>query len=101
MSLSLRRWLWLALISGSLLLSILQYRLWWDDSGIFASQALKQNIEQLRQQNIMQQQQNDELLAMVRDLKTGSDLLEEYAREDLNLVREGETFVLFAEPEQR
>jgi cell division protein FtsB len=35
----------------------------------------------------------------VKDLRSGDALLEETAREQLGLVKEGETFVLFAEPE--
>jgi cell division protein FtsB len=35
----------------------------------------------------------------VTDLRQGDALLEEIAREDLGLVKEGETFVLFAEPD--
>ncbi|WP_157729844.1 FtsB family cell division protein [Bacterioplanes sanyensis] len=100
MMLSARRWLWLALLSGGLLLLVLQYRLWLDDSGIIASRQLQQYISDLRHKNTVQQQHNDELLAEVQDLKRGTELLEEYAREDLSLVREGETFILFADPEQ-
>ncbi len=101
MALTSRHWLWLALLSGGLLLLVLQYRLWFDDSGIIATRELQQHIAELRQQNQLQQTHNDELLAEVRDLKSGTDLLEEYAREDLSLVREGETFILFVDPNEQ
>ena len=94
------RWLIYTFIPAALLL-ILLYRLWFDDTGLIASEKLQQEIEQLQQDNEVQQDQNDSLLAEVKDLKTGNEILEEKAREDLGLVREGETFILFVDPAKK
>lgn len=88
-------WTTIALI----LLLILQYRLWFDDSGVIASRALERQIDALHQSNDEQAHVNHGLLNEVMDLRTGDALLEENAREDLGLVKEGETFILFADPE--
>ncbi|TNC88971.1 septum formation initiator family protein [Thalassolituus sp.] len=82
-----------------LLLLILQYRLWFDDSGVVASRALERQIESLHSANDQQAQINHGLLNEVMDLRNGDALLEETAREDLGLVKEGESFILFAEPD--
>ncbi|UTW47657.1 septum formation initiator family protein [Bacterioplanoides sp. SCSIO 12839] len=94
------RWLIYTLIPAALLL-ILLYRLWFDDTGLVASNELQQKIEQLQQDNEVQQNQNRALMAEVRDLKTGNEILEEKAREDLGLIREGETFILFVDPAKK
>lgn len=94
------RWLIYTLIPAALLL-ILLYRLWFDDTGLVASDELQQKIEQLQQDNEVQQNQNRALMAEVRDLKTGNEILEEKAREDLGLIREGETFILFVDPAKK
>lgn len=82
-----------------LLLLILQYRIWLDDTGIVASRALEQRIAKLHEDNEVKQSENDALMAEVHDLRTGTSLLEEKAREDLGLVREGESFILFVDPQ--
>mgnify|MGYP001333909663 FL=1 len=82
-----------------LLLLIVQYRLWFDDSGIVASKALSKKIEQIQSENNFHQGENNKLLAEVTELRQGTDLLEERAREELGLIREGESFILFADPE--
>ena len=94
------RWLIYTLIPAALLL-ILLYRLWFDDTGLIASETLQQEIERLQQDNDVQQDQNDSLLAEVKDLKGGNEILEEKAREDLGLVREGETFILLVDPAKK
>jgi len=82
-----------------ILLLILQYRLWFDDSGVVASRALQHQIDELNQANDVQSDINHGLMNEVMDLRTGDALLEESAREQLGLVKEGETFILFAEPD--
>lgn len=95
-----RPWFYsLSLLLSILLLLVVQYRIWFDDSGVLASRELQLKIEQLQQDNDVQKDHNDALIAEVKDLKQGSALLEEKAREDLGLVREGETFILFVDPQ--
>lgn len=82
-----------------ILLLILQYRLWFDDSGVIASRGLEHQIGTLIDANDTQSEINRGLMSEVTDLRQGDALLEEIAREDLGLVKEGETFILFAEPD--
>lgn len=89
----------LILLVPVLLLLLLQYRIWFGDSGVMASRALQHRIAKLHDDNSVQQNENDSLLAEVTDLREGTSLLEEKAREDLGLVREGESFILFVDPE--
>lgn len=80
---------------AALLLVILQYRLWFDDSGVFATRVLEAQVLQLKEGNAQQQQANEELLHEVQSLRQGDQMLEEYAREELGLVKEGEVFIFF------
>lgn len=80
------------------LLLWLQYRLW-VGPGSFAE------VHQLRQQVVLQQQtlqrlkeRNQILEAEVRDLKHGLEALEEHARLELGMIRQGEVFFQTIEP---
>lgn len=86
-----------AIVIPILLILVVQYRLWFDDSGWFASQALKKQIAAITQDNAVHQDENNYLLAEVEELRNGTELLEEKAREELGLIKEGESFILFAE----
>jgi len=80
------------------LLLTLQYRIWFDDSGIIATRSLQHSIAQLHQDNEVQQSENESLIEEVMDLRAGTSILEEKAREELGLVRKGETFILLVDP---
>lgn len=97
MSLTSHRLLW---IIGLILLVVVQYRIWFDDSGVISSQALDIQVQRLKEDIQIQQTQNEQLLREVEDLRQGSAVLEEKAREDLGLIKKGETLILFVEPEQ-
>lgn len=90
------RVLWWLLPAALLLL--VQYRLWFDDTGVVSNHALEQRIALLQQDNDVQQAENDALMTEVLELRDGTALLEEKAREELGLVREGESFILFVDP---
>ncbi|MFV1972326.1 MAG: cell division protein FtsB [Thiohalobacterales bacterium] len=79
------------------LLVILQYRLWIGDGGLLDVWDLHQEVEALRQENEHLQERNAALNAEVLDLKQGLDAIEEHAREDLGMVKEGETFYQIVE----
>jgi cell division protein FtsB len=75
------------------LLVLLQYRLWFGQDG-----SLPQLLQS--QRAVRYQQQENEVLvernalraAEVEDLKSGLDALEERARSEMGMVKEGETF---------
>ncbi len=75
-----------------LLLGVLQYHLWVGDGSLAEVWGLRQDIEQQRAENERLRVRNQELEAEVRDLKQGLEAVEERARSELGMVREGETF---------
>ncbi len=75
-----------------LLLLILQYQLWVGDGSVAEVIALKRSIEHQRQENQRLRERNLALNAEVKDLKTAMDAIEERARLELGMIREGEVF---------
>lgn len=88
------KWLLIILV---LVLAGLQYRLWVGEGSIAHVTRLKQQIATQTQENKRLQMQNDRLEAEVRALKDGYAAIEAKAREELGLVKKGETFFLFVE----
>lgn len=76
-----------------LLLLLLQYKLWWGESGYYDRQAMQQHIEAQRLDNAKLLERNRILSAEVYDLKSGMEAVEEHARLDLGLIKPNETFV--------
>jgi cell division protein FtsB len=86
------RWLRVLLLALLVLLGWLQYRLWFGEGGTRAVQALEERVVQQRRQNEGLQQRNAALAAEVADLKSGEAAIEERARNELGMIRPGETF---------
>lgn len=70
----------------------LQYALWLGDGGLLSLIKLKQEITTQKTENIQLRERNLALEAEVRDLKEGSEAIEERARAELGMVKKGETF---------
>ncbi|WP_170167509.1 cell division protein FtsB [Amphritea balenae] len=83
------RWIILLLL---ICLGGLQYRLWFGEANLREVQTLKQEIELQRTENDLLISRNHQLDAEVKDLKQGLAALEERARNQLGMVKEGETF---------
>ncbi|MEX2367212.1 MAG: cell division protein FtsB [Pseudohongiellaceae bacterium] len=84
-----------------LILLALQFRLW-SGPGSFANIArLEAEIETQQQDNAILEQRNNVLYAEVSELKSGLDAIEERARDDLGMIRKGETFYLIVEDENQ
>ncbi len=81
----------------SLLLGLLQYKLWVGDGSLSELWNLKQKISAQEMDNTALRQRNQQLEAEVRDLKEGLDAAEERAREELGMVKRGEVFYLVVE----
>ena len=75
-----------------LLMVYLQYRLWFDDGSLQDAWELHQDVEMQRHENVELRERNAALEAEVTDLQQGLDAIEEHAREDLGMVKKGETF---------
>jgi len=78
------------------LLLLLQIQVW-RQYGRVAE--LERRVEAQRTENRQLAARNDALDAEVADLKSGLDAVEERARSELGLIREGEEFYLVVEPE--
>ncbi|MDD5276852.1 MAG: septum formation initiator family protein [Methylovulum sp.] len=71
----------------------LQYRLWYgSDGSIPQIKAYESRLEELKKQVEEKKQRNAALYAEVEDIRQGQDALEERARDELGMIREGETF---------
>lgn len=70
----------------------LQYSLWLGDFGLVRYWQLKQRVAAQKQVNERLEARNQQLEAEVIDLKHGTDALEERARSQLGMVKEGEEF---------
>ena len=80
-----------------LLLVYLQYRLWFGDGSLQEYWQLRREVEVQREENLQLRERNDALDAEVLDLQQGLDAIEERAREDLGMIKEGETFYQIVE----
>ncbi len=76
----------------SLLIAHLQYRLWLGDGSIREIKAYQLRLDELTKEVEEKRQRNEALYAEVEDLRKGQDALEERARDELGMIREGETF---------
>lgn len=81
-----------------LLIGLLQYRLWFGDGNVLEFQRLNDRITELRQEGAKRRERNAALEAEVMDLKQGLDAVEERARNDLGMIKEGEEFVQVIDP---
>jgi len=75
-----------------LLIVLLQYRLWYGDGGIEEIKAYQQRLDNLMEQVEEKRERNEALYAEVEDLRKGQEAVEERARDELGMIREGETF---------
>ena len=74
------------------LIVLLQYRLWFGKHSIPDYRQMKQQVDWQYQQNEKLMQRNQLLKADIHDLSSGMEALEERARTELGLIRDGETF---------
>ncbi|HSV19757.1 MAG TPA: cell division protein FtsB [Casimicrobiaceae bacterium] len=82
---------WLALIFAALILA-LQYPMWLGKGGWLQVREYDRALAEQREQNARLRARNEALDADVRDLKTGSEAIEERARNELGMMRQDEVF---------
>ncbi|WP_369958933.1 cell division protein FtsB [Pseudomonas benzenivorans] len=87
-------WLWLVLV---MLLAGLQYRLWVGEGSLAQATELKRQIAEQQGENRRLLERNRILEAEVMELKKGMETVEERARHELGMVREGETLYQLVE----
>jgi cell division protein FtsB len=84
------RWLLAILI---ILFAGLQYRLWFAEGSLAERHRLQQQVEEQRLVNKELRERNAVLEREVIELQTGNGGVEQRAREQLGLVREGEVYI--------
>ena len=82
------------------LLLILQYKLWFGDGNMREVWQLQTAIEAQKKENEKLRERNAALEAEVLDLKQGLEAIEERARNELGMIKKGETFYQFIESEE-
>ena len=83
-----------------LLLGWLQYTWWLGKNGMTDYQTVTSEIEVQQQVNANLTVRNTEMFAEIDDLRQGLDAIEERARHELGMVKEGETFYRMIGEEQ-
>ena len=83
-----------------LLLIWLQYKIWLQDGGIPEVIQLQEEVEEVKTEVEKLQERNSSLDAEVKDLKKGLDAIEERARSEMGMIKEGEVYYQVIEPEQ-
>ncbi len=81
------------------LLIWLQYKIWLQDGGIPEVVQLQQEIEEVKTEVQQLQERNLSLDAEVKDLKKGLDAIEERARSEMGMIKEGEVYYQVIKPE--
>lgn len=81
------------------LLLWLQYKIWLQDGGIPEVVQLQQEVQQVRSEVELLKERNQSLDAEVKDLKKGFDAIEERARSEMGMIKQGEIYFQVIEPE--
>jgi len=76
-----------------LLLIGLQYKLWLGDGSLSEVVQLSNELDLQKEKLRVLEQRNNILEAQVLDLQNGLDAYEEKARNDLGMIKQGETFI--------
>ena len=74
------------------LIVLIQYPLWLGKGGWLRASQIDQDLENQRTKNLALEARNAALAAEVRDLKQGTEAIEERARYELGMTRPDETF---------
>ena len=82
---------WLALVFAALIVA-LQYPMWLGKGGWLQVREYDRALAEQREQNAKLKARNEALDADVRDLKTGSEAIEERARSELGMMKQDEVF---------
>lgn len=82
------------------LFTALQYRLWIAEGSWADVTRLDRDIQAQELANERLKARNRRLAVEVDELKDGLDSIEERAREDLGMIRDGETFFMVVDPQE-
>jgi cell division protein FtsB len=80
------------------ILLLLQYPLWFGGGSVHSLWQLQREIDAQKIENARLKERNEALEAEVSDLKEGLAAIEERARNELGMVKKGETFYQVIDP---
>jgi cell division protein FtsB len=83
-----------------ILLALIQYPLWWGHGGWLRVHELQGQLAQQLKLNDDEKTRNDRIAGEVQDLQNGTAAVEERARYEMGMVKDGEVFVQFVSPNQ-
>jgi len=81
-----------------LFLVMMQVNIWLTKDGYSRVAEIKELIQDQQKENNAMVSRNSQLREEIKDLKDGYSAIEEKAREDIGMIKEGEEFYLFTEP---
>ena len=80
------------------LIALIQYPLWFGKGGWLRVWEVDQQVTAAREGNRKLEVRNASLAAEVRDLKTGTEAIEERARQELGMIKPDEVFYQYTDP---
>ena len=87
----------LSIVLGALIL-LIQYPLWLGKGGWLRAWEVDRQVSVEKDKNGQLERRNAHLAAEVRDLKTGTEAIEERARQELGMIKPDEVFYQYADP---
>ena len=76
---------------------MIQFDIWLKDDGFYRVKELEQMIGSQVEENERLKLRNEQLEREIEELKSGTESIEEKARTDLGMIKEGEEFYLIVE----
>ena len=76
---------------------MIQFDIWLKDDGFYRVKELEQMIDSQVEENERLKLRNKQLEREIEELKSGTESIEEKARTDLGMIKEGEEFYLIVE----
>ena len=76
---------------------MIQFDIWFKDDGFYRVKELEQMIGSQVEENERLKLRNKQLEREIEELKSGTESIEEKARTDLGMIKEGEEFYLIVE----
>ena len=77
---------------------MMQVNIWLTKDGYSRIAEIKELIQDQQKENNEMVSRNSQLKEEIKDLKDGYSAIEEKAREDIGMIKEGEEFYLLTEP---
>lgn len=84
-----------------LLLIVLQWQLWFGDSGLAKKAQIEEQLNIKKIENDKLEKRNNQIAREITGLKKGRQSVEEKAREELGMIGKGETFFFVSDMEDQ